>query len=884
MADVKVYSPQGQLGTIPEDQVSSAQRLGYRVATPEDLAIEKTREEYGGLSGQLGAATTGVLSGATFGLSNVALKKLGAEEALKAYQSLPELQTARMAGELGGMIAPALLTGGTGVAARVAAATPAGLAARAGTAAAARVGAALGTAATTVGGTAARFAVQGATEAALQGIGQETARLAVDNELSGERIGQIAAAGLTSAALGAGIGASLGALGGVAKKAANIVPDDIAGTPIGRRIEAEIYRKQAAFKGMSEAEIAAAGELATPEMRAIALDADGYVDDLIQGKQAGPFAAPVAQEGSLVADLTAKAENSQRVAQAVRDSGLKRELLAGNVLDDAEALLKQRGFVFSQLDDITSKLDDAIAKGQLEYSQSGLKQLRVEIAKAKEAAEAALAKGGAEGAEELYVIADNAKRSVGRINARYEGLRSPTATDSAVMRDILEPAYEGLRVGLEDVPTWGKAAQFQAAKNAPLTRSIAKNDAIVREWYASSAAEIDPVNPWRRIRTSEPKKIRQNIADAKNGVSNADMDLRSQIEDENEFMKAVLKYGNVENAQQLAQDIAKQTTINNRIVATLDDAQKGVRVADFVGKLAGKSDSLMGIVAGAAIASGNPLFALMAPLMNTRLMMRGAEAVESIANNQAGRVGSAVARAGKAIASGAVATSQRLPVAGALMADFDKRSKRVRDLASQAPIVRRELERETEWMATRVPVARQAAINTALRQLDYLNANLPKGLAAPTPFAPALPPSKSEAARWMNRLRAVENPTSILDDLAKGKLTPEGVDAVRTVYPETFADIQAQVIDRLTQMEARGEKPAYAKRVELGLLLGIPTDPTMTPEAIASLQGQYQAQPAQAREGQAMPLGQARGRKAPDFASAFRSGSAETELTSEAKS
>ena len=135
----------------------------------------------------------------------------------------------------------------------------------------------------------------------------------------------------------------------------------------------------------------------------------------------------------------------------------------------------------------------------------------------------------------------------------------------------------------------------------------------------------------------------------------------------------------------------------------------------------------------------------------------------------------------------------------------------------------------------------------------------------------------------MRRLRAVENPTSILDDLAAGRLTPESIDAVRTVYPETFAEIQGQVMDRLTTMEQRGERPSYAKRVELGLLLGIPTDPTMTPESIAALQAQYQPTEAEAAGPQpAPPLGQAKGRKAPDFAAAYRSGSAETELTSEA--
>ena len=256
---------------------------------------------------------------------------------------------------------------------------------------------------------------------------------------------------------------------------------------------------------------------------------------------------------------------------------------------------------------------------------------------------------------------------------------------------------------------------------------------------------------------------------------------------------------------------------------------------------------------------------------------------DTLAKSQTRNTSRGIAKVGQSLKNGAVAAVKRLPVAGAMAARYEQDSKRVRELSSQSKAIRAQMEEATAWMAERVPVARQAAIDTALRQLEYLNSNLPKGLAPSTPFAPALPPSRSEVAQWMRRLRAVENPTSILDDLAAGKLTPESIDAVRTVYPETFADIQGQVLDKLTTMEQRGQKPSYAKRVELGLLLGIPTDPTMTPESIAALQAQYQPTEAEAAGPQpAPPLGQAKGRKAPDFAAAYRSGSAETELTSEA--
>ena len=227
------------------------------------------------------------------------------------------------------------------------------------------------------------------------------------------------------------------------------------------------------------------------------------------------------------------------------------------------------------------------------------------------------------------------------------------------------------------------------------------------------------------------------------------------------------------------------------------------------------------MAAGAAIAGGSPVAALMALLLKPRVVLRGAEMLDNIASGQTSRIGSAVARATRAVSDGAVTIAKRAPIVGQVAIRYEDRAKRVRELSSQSEAVRQRLQQETSWMADKAPRAQQAAINTALRQLDYLNQALPKGTAAPTPFATPLPPTRQQVQGWLAKLRAVENPASILDDIAEGKLTVEAVDAVRTVYPETFRDIQAQMVERLAKLQAKGKAPAYAQRIQLGLLLGI---------------------------------------------------------------
>lgn len=892
MARVPVLRPlTGEFTYVDEADFDTALAQGFTAPTPQEIAQEELGQKYGGLEAKAGAAVTGALRGATLGLSDVALSALGAEEAIKAYEQLePGIA---LGAELAGTVAPVLLTAGTaapeagaGLAGRIAARTPAALATRAGEAAVSRLGLAAAEGATqTIGRTAARYATQAGVESALQGIGRETGRLALDNELSGEKIGQIAAAGLTSGLAGAGLGAGLGVLGGAANRAYAVIPRELDGTPIGQRIQGFLLRTKARMAGLSPGDADQAALLATPELRNIALDADNIIADVIAGPQAGPLERRVAQVGSMQDDLDRKFLGQQVTAQAIRDGNLKIELVRGNVLDDADALIAQRDFATTELLQSIDEIDRALAAGRYEFAPTGLAQLRHELTSAVEAADTAMARGGTAGAEDLYGALDvMAKRAIGRATSRFERIATPTGADINTMRDLLEPMYERFRTGLENRSLWGRAAELQSEMNAPMTRAISSNEALVSNWYERTPFGTDPTNPWRKARVAGNKKIADNIRNTINpGTDFADRALREQIANEIQWQDAALRLGNFENMGELRTAFEEQAVLNNRILRHQDRATQAALAKNLIDEISGGSDSFVGAVLGSSLATGNvALGALFAPLMKPRMMLRGAQMVENIANGQAGRIGAAVRRAATAVSDGAVAIAERAPIAGAAVVRYEDRAKRVKELSAQSDVVRQRLEQETSWMAEKAPKAQRSAVNTALRQLDYLNNALPKGMAAPTPFAAPLPPTRQQVQSWLTKLRAVENPATILDDIAAGKLTVEAVDAVRTVYPETFRDIQAQMVDRLAKLQAKGKAPAYAQRIQLGLLLGIPSDPTMTPEVMQAVQGSYSAQPNAVREGAAGPAPQ-RGQKAPNIAAGFRSGSEETELTSGAQ-
>jgi len=106
--------------------------------------------------------------------------------------------------------------------------------------------------------------------------------------------------------------------------------------------------------------------------------------------------------------------------------------------------------------------------------------------------------------------------------------------------------------------------------------------------------------------------------------------------------------------------------------------------------------------------------------------------------------------------------------------------------------------------------------------------------------------SEQETYKFKKYLRAIENPMSILDDLKRGTLSRESIEAVKFVYPNLYEKIHSTVYDELAQKGREG-KPEYKQRLQLSILMDIPTDSALVPETIAEHQMFYkEAKDAQA--------------------------------------
>jgi len=243
-SNIKIVNNSGDLRDIPEKDLEFAQSRGYRVLTPE---VEKELDtKKFGRDNPLLAGAAATARGVTLGLSDLALTKSGlvAPETLKALEEEnPALSTGL---EVASTIAPAFLTGGTGLAAKVLSKTPTMLATRAGEFVTKKVGAALVKDQAAKGVTknvikeitkkGAALGAGGAVEGSIVGVADLISENALENaDFSAENL--ISSIGY-GAALGGTIGFGIGATGTAIKqtydKALNIVDNSVVKTQIKR--------------------------------------------------------------------------------------------------------------------------------------------------------------------------------------------------------------------------------------------------------------------------------------------------------------------------------------------------------------------------------------------------------------------------------------------------------------------------------------------------------------------------------------------------------------------------------------------------------------------------------------------------------------------------
>lgn len=134
-------------------------------------------------------------------------------------------------------------------------------------------------------------------------------------------------------------------------------------------------------------------------------------------------------------------------------------------------------------------------------------------------------------------------------------------------------------------------------------------------------------------------------------------------------------------------------------------------------------------------------------------------------------------------------------------------------------------------------------IVTATNAINYLYSMAPKNPHPDVLYTDReWKPTDRELSTYERRLEAVTDPLSVLKDLKNGTITPEKMQTLKAVHPRIYDDMRQRAVARIAETQA---KLSYKQRIRLGAFLGLPIDTSMQPKMISRLQATYEAKQAE---------------------------------------
>ena len=446
---------------------------------------------------------------------------------------------------------------------------------------------------------------------------------------------------------------------------------------------------------------------------------------------------------------------------------------------------------------------------------------------------------------EAFVAMDALRRALGeaadRVGLGEEG--------------VVYDRFMSARAGLEDAALWGpEAATLQREVNAAYHPLIAASSpfrqAFMRDSGLPGAFRVVPEADTARVHS-----FLSRSGDAANG--SAESVFSRRYEAMRALSDAVLSRGSTSGGEREAATELRDSlrALQETHAGAAGEAQTLREWREMQG---GGSPILGGAIGGAAAvgsaAIAGPLLGA-AMLANPARGIRIIQTIRRMTREMDGRITSSVrgflgrgartaAEYGRISAQrGRRAATRGAAAYAARIADLDAHS--------DPRALVRTMADSTAELSRHAPRTQAALYQTTARALAYLQAHRPRGRSLPGSLrADDRGPSREEQDRFLRISRAVDDPASVLDDLRSRRLTPEAVAALRDVYPAFYRRLVFSVARELADGDSQ---PSYQDRLQLGVLLGIPTDPSLTPQAMAILQAPQQEQAPPRRGGGRMP-------------------------------
>lgn len=562
------------------------------------------------------------------------------------------------------------------------------------------------------------------------------------------------------------------------------------------------------------------------------------------------------------------------IFEEVVNSSLKRSHVRGKIEGDPAAMLaaaRQEGArVRAELQAIRLDAETFGNASLIKKTTNYTSKLIDEIDRAADPADA-------------FIALDKLKRGLqrDRIHLGRSALRLTSADDigkTQALGQAFENLQEGTRTLLMHEGTWGPAAADQRGINAAWEQWFASKQLFERNILSQVGETFDG----RAIQRADPDKIANYID--KLGRE------RGALIDEQVRAHVAATRG-LADAIDTAYDLgAKRETVAgirsaaDRVAASLTSADKTIRVANQVQAVldaesaASKLSGMLGPSIGAVIAGpfGAAAGAAAGFASRPAQQIRLAAAMQSLGDSVDGRILAAVrsvlrpvesgaGRATQAVGKGAVGKvpARTMALSAFTQGDETPRQAFVRHArevyrANDPVQATQAMGRNLDPLYSHAPQTAQAATATVNRAAAYLATKLPAKAVEVNIFSPTKQEtniSDHDLHKFATAWATVNDPLSMLDDMERGMLTQEQVEAVRVVYPELYRHIQQKTLEALGKQKT---PPPYDMRTQLDLMLGLngAGEPSLAPAFQRTLAAIGQAVEAAAQKPQPGPSGQ----------------------------
>lgn len=890
-ADVNLINPEGQLVSVPATHLEEALASGYAHAPEEQVAAHFQQEQYGSGGQQAIAALEGAAQGLAGPLAPAAERALGvkAEDIRGREEANPKTH---IASELAGFVAPAVLSGGGSMLAKVGvtgaaevanaaraaeAFTQAGVLGKAGEAVAAATG---------LGGKGAGFvsqvgsdAIRAAFETALYQGGDELSKLVKENPEAGasSAIAHIGLAGVMGGVFGGAIGAALRKTG-IIGEAADIAEKELSsaavegGEPLIDGTFVSAVDRPKLDAGDFETTIKHAPDLSEKQKK-------GIMEGLRERAPHAKDVERVAKENNLPVHpgMISASKDIQRVTSGLLEGAPTYSSLATKAVYD-------EGY----------KGANAIVEGAL---GAGSNMSKAEVGQAFQEALASQIKEENAPIREMYEQLKAHTEHIplnldtGRIVLELENMPEFRLAGSLPGGNLVKGALEGIAKAqtVDDLKVISTAVRGSLGHAAtPSERRVA---AIISDKLRQ--LEEDSIETFARVaaKTPEDKAIAEALPAARKA---ADAQYKPFIEKIKKLSKALGK-GSVHGPQDAIQFIENLTPeqVTNRLFSKNNSQFLKFFEKEFPEQAALMRDYQRGVLREAATKEGvlspKDLFnrinklepevqeaifskAELKKLADAETYLRAfpknynpsnTSNMEAIREFFVSPVKTLSANARDLAMDKFIKTfgaspraRQAMELGKATVKGEQAATKAVRSLVSgeqeaAAPSVSEasrnklsklveEYQGDPSKMLTvgdnnPVPEYAQAFATTMARAVQYLSTIKPNTTPA-RPLDPKPQPSAMQTAAYNRALDIAQNPLAVVQRMKQGTLIPADVTTLKAIYPEVYRGLSQKMMSNIIEAANKGKTVPYATRLQMSMFLGTPLDSTMTPAAISAAQ------------------------------------------------